>query len=84
MFENDKPLKNCSNQEKASAYQRYINALSASVQGSGSIFLKRETMDVLTNNFNRRLMSIHQANHDLQIVVDQVLLIRILLFDFLI
>ena len=72
MFENKKPLEDCSMEEKDTAYQRYIKALSASIRGSGSIFLKRETKDILTNNFNRKLMGVHQANHDLQIVVDQV------------
>ena len=74
MFESKKPLEECSSKEKALAYQRYIKALSASIRGSGSIFLKRETKDILTNNFNRKLMGIHQANHDLQIVVDQVII----------
>ena len=72
MFETNKSLKDHTRNEKAAAYQRYINALSASVRGSGSIFLKRETKDIQTNNFNRRIMEVHQANHDLQIVVDQV------------
>ena len=58
--------------EKNDAYQRYINALSASVRGTGSVFLKRETKDVFTNNYNRKLMGIHKANHDIQMVVDQV------------
>ena len=72
MFETSKPLKDYTRNEKAAAYERYINALSASIRGSGSIFLKRETKDIQTNNFNRRIMEVHQANHDLQIVVDQV------------
>ena len=77
MFQNEKPLKQCSRKEKELAYQRYIDALSASIRGSGSIFMKRDPKDVFTNNFNSRLMGVHQANHDLQIVVDQVILRKI-------
>ena len=72
MFETDKKLKQCSKNEKAKAYERYINAISASIRGTGSIFLKRKMKDLFTNNFNRRLMEVHKANHDIQIVVDQV------------
>ena len=77
MFATNKLLKDYTRNEKAVAYERYINALSASVRGSGSIFLKRETKDIQTNNFNRRIMEVHQANHDLQIVVDQVYITNI-------
>ena len=72
MFSNNKKLNRYSLKEKNDAYQRYINALSASVRGTGSVFLKRETKDVFTNNYNRKLMGIHKANHDIQMVVDQV------------
>ena len=65
-------VKNLSNREKSEGYQRYINALSASIRGTGKVFLMRQPKDVLTNNFNRRLMSVHKANHDIQIVIDQV------------
>jgi hypothetical protein len=72
MFEEDKKMEDFSEAEKKSAYQRYIDALSASVRGTGSVFLRRGTKDVFTNNFNRRLLGVHKANHDIQIVVDQV------------
>ena len=71
MFQSDKQLKDYSRKEKDEAYNRYINALSASIRGTGSIFLKRKPKDIYTNNFNRVLIGVHQANHDLQIVVDQ-------------
>ena len=61
-----------SSEEKSAALERYRNALSASVRGSGTVFLKRNTCDLYTNNFNRRLLGIHKANHDIQIVIDQV------------
>jgi hypothetical protein len=72
MMEMDKNIEDFSENEKCAAYQRYINALSASVRGTGAVFLKRATKDVFTNNFNRRLLGVHKANHDLQMVVDQV------------
>ena len=72
MFENDKPIEKLTESEKDEAYRRYLNALSVSVRGTGSVFLQRLTKDIFTNNFNRRLLGVHKANHDLQIVVDQV------------
>jgi hypothetical protein len=72
MFEGGKNIENLSIKEKTDGYQRYLNALSASVRGTGAIFLKRNPKDVLTNNFNRRIMGVHKANHDIQIVIDQV------------
>ena len=65
-------IENLSLVEKKTGYQRYLNALSASVRGTGAIFIQREPKDVLTNNFNRRIMDLHKANHDIQIVIDQV------------
>ena len=61
-----------SSDEKEAALARYIKALSASVRGTGKVFQKRSTADMFTNNYNRRLLAVHKANHDLQIVVDQV------------
>ena len=72
MFETEKNLEHYNTQEKTKAYQRYLDAISASVRGSGAVFLERRTKDLFTNNFNRKLMGTHKANHDLQIVVDQV------------
>ena len=74
MFETEKNLEHYNTQEKTKPYQRYLDAISASVRGSGAVFLERRTTDLFTNNFNRKLMEIHKANHDLQIVVDQVTL----------
>ena len=72
MFESNQEIEKLSDNEKKVGYQRYINALSASVRGTGAVFLKRATKDVFTNNFNRRLLGVHKANHDIQMVVDQV------------
>ena len=67
-----------SEEEKKKALVRYLDALSASIRGSGSVYMRRGMMDLLTNNFNTRLLSVHEANHDLQIVVDQVFIIHII------
>ena len=66
----DKYAKTNDNIEVEKAYQRYKTALSASIKGTGAIFTKREPCDVFTNNFNPHIMQIHEANHDLQMVVD--------------
>ena len=47
MFSTDKDIQNYTVEEKNDAYTRYINALSASIRGTGSVLLKRETKDVL-------------------------------------
>ena len=73
MFEeNKKTIAEYSPKEKMLALDRYLDALSASIRGSGHVFLKRSTGDLFVNNFNRRILQIHKANHDIQIVVDQV------------
>ena len=72
MFECDKSLENYSDSEKHNALKRYLNALSASVRGTGTVLIKRKMKDLFTNNFNRRLLGVHKANHDIQIVIDQV------------
>ena len=72
MFVGPKNIEDLSIKEKENGYQRYLDALSASVRGTGAVFLKRDPKDVLTNNFNRRILGVHKANHDIQIVIDQV------------
>ena len=59
MFEEDAKLENCIRKEKAAAFQRYKDAMSASIRVTGSVFIQRNTKDVFTNNFNRRIMGIH-------------------------
>ena len=72
MFSSEKQLGKYTAKEKNDAYNRYINALSAPIRGTSAVILKRGTKDVFTNNYNRNLMKIHKANHDIQMVVDQV------------
>ena len=71
MLIEDKPIHKCSVQEIKQARQRYLEALSLSVRGTGSVLIRREPKDIFTNNFNPTLMEIHGANHDVQPVVDQ-------------
>ena len=71
MFEDVKEFEQYTDLEKQEARMRYLNAITASIRGSGAVFLKRETKDIFINNFNPNLMLLHAANHDLQVVVDQ-------------
>ena len=52
------------------AKQRYLNALKADIKGAGFVYQKRDPKDVFINNYNKKLMPILQANHDIQYVVD--------------
>ena len=71
MFGEEKSFEQLTESEKEKAKTRYINALTASIRGSGAVFLRRNLQDIFTNNYNPNLMLIHGANHDLQVVVDQ-------------
>ena len=71
MFKSDKLLSDCNDQDKIEAKERYINAISASVQGTAMMVLKRKVKDVFVNGYNPTIMRLHQANHDLQICIDQ-------------
>ena len=71
MFYEDKNYKNYTKQEKEVAKCRYLNALSASVQGSASVFMKREVKDIFLNGYNKKIMRLFKSNHDLQICIDQ-------------
>ena len=53
------------------AKERYLNALRCEVKSSGLLLLKRKTADILTNNFNKKLIKIHQANQDIQFICDE-------------
>ena len=71
MFNDGKKLENCDEEDKQAARCRYINALSAAVQGSAMVVLKREVKDIFINGFNKKIMRLFKANHDLQICIDQ-------------
>ena len=69
MFEEEKPQ--YSQQEIKAATQRYYNALSASIEGTGAVLIKREVKDLFTNGCNKNIRRLHQSNHDFQVVTDQ-------------
>ena len=71
MFIDDRPLSEFTDQEKKNARTRYLNAISVGIQGRASVILKRKVKDLFVNGFNRAIMKLHKANHDLQICIDQ-------------
>ena len=70
MFEGNKVLNDYRNEEKEIAKTRYLNAISASVQGNAATILKREVKDIFLNGYNKKIMKLHKAKHDLQICID--------------
>ena len=58
-------------EKKEKALKRYLNALRASLSGSGYVFLKRNTEDIFINNFNTLIMTIVKCNHDLQYIFNE-------------
>ena len=70
MFETDKLLSEFTVDEKQKARERYVNAVSASVQGTAIVLIKREVKDVFVNGYNPKIMRLHEANHDLQPCID--------------
>ena len=58
-------------QEIKIARQRYLTALRCEVKSSGTLLLRRNTQDIFTNNFNKVLIKLHQANQDIQYISDQ-------------
>ena len=52
------------------AISRYFNAISSGIKGSASVFIKREVKDIFFNGFNKEIMRLHRANHDLQMCID--------------
>ena len=69
MFEAEKHPSDLIAFEKAR--ERYLKALRCDVKSSGMIILKRRPADILTNNFNKKLLKLHQANIDIQYCVDE-------------
>ena len=69
MFKTEKASYNKT--EIREARQRYYNALTASIHGTGAVMMKRKVLDIFTNGYNKSIMRLHQANHDLQVVIDQ-------------
>ena len=70
MFKGNKDLDDFTEIEKQEAKSRYLDAISASVQGTAIVVLKRNVKDIFVNGFNASIMRLHKANHDLQICID--------------
>ena len=70
MFVGSKSLEDYDELEKRNAKTRYLDAISASVQGTGTVVLKRKVKDIFVNGYNSSIMRLHKANHDLQICID--------------
>ena len=70
MFDSNKLLDDYTVEEKKKAKDRYLNALSASVQGTAMVFMKRKVKDIFVNGYNPKIMRLHEANHDMQICID--------------
>ena len=70
MFPVGKALAEFSDQERECARVRYMSAISAGVQGRAAVTLKRETKDLFLNGYNKKIMKLHKANHDIQICID--------------
>ena len=69
MFLETKPISTYSKEEIEAAKSRYENAISVSIKGTGAVILKREVKDIFINGYNQNIMRLHQANHDLQILI---------------
>ena len=70
MFKGNKALEEYDEVEKNEAKSRYLDAISASVRGTGIVVLKRKVTDIFVNGYNTNIMRLHKANHDLQICID--------------
>ena len=71
MFTGNKAVEEYVEFEKNEAKSRYLDAISASVQGTGIVVLRRKVKDIFVNGYNTNIMRLHKANHDLQICIDQ-------------
>ena len=53
------------------ARERYLTALRCEAKSNGTLVYKRQTRDVFTNNFNKKIFSFHPAHMDIQFVTDE-------------
>jgi len=70
MFQQNKFLEYMTEDEIVAAKDRYLKALSASVQGNATVILKREVRDIFINPYNLKIIRLFKSNHDLQICID--------------
>ena len=67
MVKENKFFEYLTSDEICTAKERYLKALSASVQGSATVILKRSINDLFTNGYNKNVMQLFKSNHDLQV-----------------
>ena len=60
----------------ASAKKRYLTGLRCGVKSTGMLILRRKTSDIFTNNYNKHLLTLHQANQDIQYIFDEYAVIE--------
>ena len=70
MFKRNKFFDSYTDEEKAEAEERYLNALTLSVQGTAIVILKREVKHIFVNAYNKLIMALFKSNHDCQICID--------------
>ena len=70
MFPTNMRFSSISSLDFENAKQRYIEAISIGIKGTGALIMKRKTSDIFTNGFNKQIFQIHQANMDIQLVTD--------------
>ena len=69
MFKGEKPSDDPT--EIKIARQHYLTALRCEVKSSGLVLLKRNPQDVFTNNFNKVLIKLPEANKDIKLISDE-------------
>ena len=52
------------------ARARYLTALRAGIKGFAGVFPRRNLQSLFINNFNRKIMQVQPANHDIQFCMD--------------
>lgn len=70
MYEDNAVFEDEDEESFKKAQERYFTALRCDVKSTGYILLERSCADVFINNFNKNIILMHPANHDLQFVTD--------------
>ena len=70
MFDKHMDYEDIEDTDIRKAKQRYLSALSSGIKGNAVIFVKRELKDIFVNGYNKHIIWLHQANMDMQIIID--------------
>ena len=63
MFKENNSFEEYDVSERQDAENRYLRALSASIQGTARVFLKRSVEDIFINGYNLKMMTLFESNH---------------------